>query len=213
MFSKPLSKDSSRLSLKIAPLELMVELDEQEQKLVSEGAKEKLERAKPHVNVGTITIPLLLLLLSPAILPINTTYAKQPPPHGPGPMNPTGTIKQQPTSEEPIVKPGKLVAVNQKEDKCFNKGAGGKPVEVKCPDVIVAKPKPSSGEAEPTAELIARKARAREFVPRNQIKKVGVEVSISGGTYNCYNEDPPNSGSFKRVVCPDIVVLEPGKGE
>lgn len=112
-------------------------------------------------------------------------------------------------AEQPIVKPGKLVAVNTQKDKCFNKGPDGKLVEVKCPDVIVAKPTPSSAEADTTAGMVARKARAKEFVPRSQINKLGVKVSIGGGSYNCYEEDPP--GHFTRVVCPDVIVLEPGK--
>jgi hypothetical protein len=115
---------------------------------------------------------------------------------------------------EPIVKPGELIAVNKQKDKCFNKGPDGKLVEVKCPDVIVAVPKKPSGASEPiesTEKLVARKARTKEFVPRGQIKGLGAQVALGGGAYNCYKEDPPNSGNFKRVKCPDVIVLEPGK--
>lgn len=112
-------------------------------------------------------------------------------------------------AQEPIAPPGKLVAVNLQKDKCYDKKPDGTVVEVKCPDVIVAKPKPSSSGTRLTPQMIARKARAREFVPRSQINQIGVQVSLSGGTYNCYNENPP--GHFTPVRCPDIIVLETDK--
>ncbi len=112
-------------------------------------------------------------------------------------------------AEEPIAPAGKLVAVNIQKDKCFNKKPDGTLSEVKCPDTIVANPKPSSGRAGLTTQMVVRKARAKQFVPRQQINKLGVPVALGGGAYNCYREGP--IGYFTRIRCPDVIVLEPNK--
>ncbi|MEL7173805.1 MAG: hypothetical protein AAFV96_04935 [Pseudomonadota bacterium] len=105
---------------------------------------------------------------------------------------------------------GNLIAVQALKDKCYNKGADGTRVEVKCPDVIVAKPSSSSSTRPSTvqrnATLAAQVAQAKRRPARASALKG--RVPISKGTYNCYNENPPNSGHFDRVTCPDEIVLD-----
>ncbi len=108
-------------------------------------------------------------------------------------------------SKIPIVKPGKLIAVNTLKDTCYNIDANGKKVKVKCPDVIVAKPNSSSRNTLPTVRMVTKKARAKKFVPRRLIKRLGINVSLAG-SYVCYKEDYP--GHFITVKCPDIIILD-----
>ncbi|MEO0427114.1 MAG: hypothetical protein AAF160_06665 [Pseudomonadota bacterium] len=118
-----------------------------------------------------------------------------------------------------------LIAVQALKDKCYNKGPNGTRTEVKCPDVIVAKPNSSASQPgtrpgnQPVARpgnrlsqvavqsrLSTRVATARRTPPRGAT--LTGRVPISKGTYNCYNENPPNSGHFDRVTCPDEIVLD-----
>lgn len=94
--------------------------------------------------------------------------------------------------------------MNPQADKCYNKDSDTL-VEVPCPDVIVAKP--DDGGEQSTRQIAALVARG-DFVPRTRIADLGTQVPVAAGTYNCYNEDPPNSGNFVRVQCPDVIVIE-----
>lgn len=107
---------------------------------------------------------------------------------------------------------GGLIAVQALKDKCYNTGPNGTRTEVKCPDVIVAKPNSgSSSGATPSrarrdAVIAARLASARRS-PAASARFQG-RVPIRKGTYTCYNENPPNSGHFDVVTCPDEIVLD-----
>jgi len=94
--------------------------------------------------------------------------------------------------------------MNPAADKCYNKDSDTL-VEVPCPDVIVAKP--DDGGDQSTRQIAGLIARG-EVIPRTRVADLGTQVPIAEGTYNCYNEDPPNSGNFVRVQCPDVIVIE-----
>ena len=113
-------------------------------------------------------------------------------------------VPADPTDRLIVVVGNLLLNMNPQQDKCYNKDSDTL-VEVPCPDVIVAKP--DNNAVQPAAEIAALVAR-QQFVPRAQVMALGAEVPVSEGSYNCYNEDPPNSGNFVRVTCPDIIVID-----
>jgi hypothetical protein len=121
-----------------------------------------------------------------------------------------------PKSPHPADKP---VNIQPLKDKCYNRKPDGSLEQVKCPDVIVAKPSPSAGaaagpqvlsfSATPTSRQL-REAKTRgKVIPARRLPPVNGVLPVDQGTTNRYGEDPPNSGNFRRVTCPDIIVIEP----
>ncbi|MCW5696774.1 MAG: hypothetical protein KIS96_08575 [Bauldia sp.] len=101
---------------------------------------------------------------------------------------------------------GNLVLdMNPQADKCYNIDANGNKVEVRCPDVIVAKP--DSNQQQRSEDIAALVSRGQVVSPAAVRGLATAEVPVDKGTYNCYNERPPNSGNFEPVTCPDIIVI------